>query len=148
MEHTDSPPPAGGQSTEFDQPAGVIARVLGEHRYLAVNAGGRTGCRGCRWTHPTAQSATGRRAHEAHVALEILHELAAKSRGVYEVRFGDGEVTDWLKAEEKARFHLDYLREYIARDEVDPEDYEPMAVVTRTVTSIKHKTPWAEVRDA
>lgn len=83
------------------------------------------------------------------IRAQRLADVKVRVEEQYEVRFGDGDRTDWLMTEKKARAHLEYLRKCIAvEDGMDPGDYEPMAVVSRTVTRVKHKTPWDEVRDA
>ena len=55
---------------------GVLAEALAGHRLLVLNAGGRTGCRGCTWlASAPAQSERARQQHEAHVAAEQAKAL-------------------------------------------------------------------------
>jgi hypothetical protein len=75
----------------------AVAAVIAEHRYLAVNAGGDTGCRGCMWTTPF-RGERGRKGHEAHVAAALATVLA-------EVRAGAlREAARYLRRQGSLRF--------------------------------------------
>lgn len=74
-----------------ETPERIAVRVLGEHRYHSRNAGGKTGCRGCRWT---GQVTPGTDAAWAEYATHVAAVLAAELRAGGWLVEGETEV-EW-----------------------------------------------------
>lgn len=58
------------------------------------------------------------------------------------IRYGDGEAEPSFHTTEEAHENMRIIREQIADGTYDADDYEPMEVVTRTVTSIREVGEW------
>lgn len=81
---------------------------------------------------------------EAMIAARLA-QPAGETRVEWGVRYGDGDVEEFSSRESVDR-QLVYLRRCIASNEVEAGDYEPMTVVSRTVTSFPDVVgEWTEV---
>lgn len=68
---------------------------------------------------------------------------AANQRTEWGLRYGDGEIESPLSYQDARRMRRDH-RDAIASGEVDADDYEPMRLVRRTVTT--ETTDWEDSR--
>lgn len=96
------------------------------------------GGQGPTWTHPSG----------AVVGDNFPGPEAFTTELEWAVRYGDGTVGDGYDLRQSVESDMTEIRDMIAKDIYDAEDYEPMALVARVKrTFVEQVTGWVEIKD-